>query len=358
MKNNSFKFIKLGNNYLCVQQNFLKWIIYRCIHKDLFLTAQVSIRKLIKLLLCKFNIISIKKTLNLPFYGQLCIPVYGGYKIFDVFEKKVSKKLSDEIKTSQINKEFSQLQLSGKLKCSPAIIRMNAEQRWYQEEYLRSILQLQDLFEQKQSAELFKIHILPLLKSIIFHESPVEINLSDYIDKESSKIKYDRLKNYDAKGVAKIKQYVLNIVNFLDSKNDFKIYTAVSHGDFNFKNIIVTTAGTKLIDWELIMNRSILHDFFNFYFSFLRNNLIQKDLGNEIQNSFQLIYKNCNLNSYNPCLNLNDFFKTYRYLYYFERICSLFKFRALIHPKNKIRNLFRNIDAFQRFEKKCSVTLS
>lgn len=321
-------------------------------NKDLFLSAEVSNTKLLKLLLYKFNIISIEKTLDLPLYGQLCIPVYGGYKIFDVFEEKVSKKFFDDIKTSQINKEFVQLKLSDKLKCSPAIIRMNTEQRWYQEEYLKSILPLTNLFEQEQSTKFFFVHIVPLLKSIIFHESPIELSLSEYINKELCELKYDRYKNYDATRVAKIKEYIFNIVNFLKPKNKFKIYTALSHGDFNTKNVIVTKSGTKLIDWELIMNRSILHDFFNFYFSFLRNNLIKKDLVNEIENSFQLIYKNFNLNFYNPDQSLNEFFKVYRYVYYFERICSLFKFRTLIHPSKKIRNIFRNIDAFQEFEKK------
>jgi hypothetical protein len=319
-------------------------------NKDLFFSAEVSNAKLFKLILFKCKIIRIEKTLDLPIYGQLCIPVYGGYKIFDVFQEKVSKKFFDDIKTSQIDKEFLQLKLSDKLKCSPAIIHMNPEQRWYQEEYLRSILPLTNLFKQEQRTKLFSIHIVPLLQSIIFHESPIEINLGQYINRELGELNYDRLKNCDAKRVEKIKIYVFNVVNFLATKK-IKIHTSLSHGDFNTKNIIVTTSSSKLIDWELIMNRSILHDFFNFYFSFLRNNLKNIDLVKEMENSFQLIYKGFNLNSYNQNQSPNDFYQIYRYVYYFERICSLLKFRKLIHPSKKIRNIYRNIEAFQEFEK-------
>jgi thiamine kinase-like enzyme len=350
MGTNTFQFIKIGNRHLCLQQNVLKLFIYYNLDKNLFSHSELGNSNLIKLFLYQLNILKTGKTLDLPLYGQLCIPVHGGYKIFDVFKKRVSKIFLKDLKANYIKKELEQLKLSEELNCSPKIIRIDTEQGFYQEEYLKSVISFSSLYLQKIGSENFAIYIAPLLKKIMFHHSPVEQNLNDYIEIKLAELKYERYITEHSEQVLKIKEYVSDIVKLLKRNSEYQIYTTLSHGDFNIKNMIITKSGTKLIDWEFFMDRSILHDFFNFYFSFYRKAPPKRDLINELNNSFKLIYKKLNLGFYNNNKKLDEFFEVYRLVYYLERICSLFKFRTLLRPSKKIRNIFRNIDAFKKFE--------
>jgi hypothetical protein len=352
METDSFQFIKIGNCYLCLQQNFLKLFIYNNLDRSLFSFSELHNSDLIKLFLYQLNFLKIRKALDLPLYGQLCIPVHGGYKIFNVFERKVSKIFLKDFKAKYMNSELEQLKLSAKLNCSPKIIQIDPEQRFYQEEYLKSVISFPKLYVQKNDTQGFATYIVPLLKEIMFHNSPVKENLNEYINMKLSELKYERYETEHPEQVLKIKEYVSDIIDFLKKNKKFQIYTTLSHGDFSIKNMIITQSGTKLIDWEFLMNRSILHDFFNFYFSFLRKASSRRDLIDELNNSFKLIYNKFDLDSYNHNQNFNEFFEIYRFVYYFERICSLFKFRTLLHPSKKIRNIYRNIDTFKSFEHK------
>ena len=113
--------------------------------------------------------------------------------------------------------------------------------------------------------------------------------------------------------------------------------------------MVVSNAGTKLIDWEFFGKRNLLFDFYNFFFHIARKNRqIKFDFNSIIEKCF-VNFKNLMKEYWNEdgTGHLN---RIYRLLYYLERVLTIIEFREMVKPEKKIRNILYNIEVFKFFE--------
>jgi len=143
----TFQYIKIeneGRRYFCLQQNLavLAWILYfkkntlrpiiRRDSKRFSLRFVVSwlrnnyrlFRKnsifLIIFTCYKYQLRRLDSVVSLPFYGQICVPVHKGYKIFDLYRGKVIKLFDPDVDASRIVTQIEGLKNISHLDCAPS----------------------------------------------------------------------------------------------------------------------------------------------------------------------------------------------------------------------------------------------
>ena len=352
MKKDTFNYVKIGRCYWNLQQNFLKLLWYRLRSADVLIAAELQTGKLLKLYLYKWKILKKRSILRIGIYGQLCFTVYGGYKIFDFYGKNVTRIFKDHIGLEEVNKEMNLASSAASLVCAPNIEKVNPEKRWYREEYLSGrVLLAESACDRNAVCNNFKRHAVPLLEEIISGGEPAVIELKKYLAlKQDGLIKRD-LQSPDIQEITEILEFTDNIVTLLNRQSDARVLIAFSHGDFSVKNIVVTDSGPRLLDWELAARRSILYDFYNYFFHILRTGQNRGNLSLAIHSCLQWLQNSLNSKQNNYAYDFMPFSQIYRWLYYFERMVSISGFRASIHPQKRIRNLRHNMQVFRTFEK-------
>ena len=359
MNSKRFIYIKLKNNYWCLNQSILGLIWYRIFSRDIFFIQEYKKIEFWKLIFYKWKIFRGPKILKLSVYGQLCIPLYGGYKIFDFYKKNVIRIFHDVKSLKEYNKELKNLKRANALKCAPTINKINIDNRWYSEEYLKSNLELNKRkIDNAIIKEDFIRFAIPLLREIMLWEVPATVSLKKYLEEKINIFKSYDFKKYDQLKVTAIKEYFNQAAQLLQKEGNRKILIILAHGDFSAKNIVVTKSETKLLDWELLTRCSFLHDFYNYFFHILRSSGKKMHLSNVIEESLNVLNTVLNVNTQNFKFDFIYLSKTYRFLYYIERIFSILEFRENIHPEKRIRNLSRNIDVFKKYESCINATIN
>ena len=64
----------------------------------------------------------------------------------------------------------------------------------------------------------------------------------------------------------KIGYFLDSIVHRLRTEGNCSVYLSLTHGDFCPANMLNTQYGMKVIDWEGVAERSVLFDFYSYFF--------------------------------------------------------------------------------------------
>lgn len=340
----SYDYIKINDYYFCLQQNpaVFAWILF--FKRDDLITIQPWLKKdiprwaktylkyqwnllkknvfnLIIFTQCRLGLRKMDKVV-LPVYGHFGMHVHRGYKIFHLNTNIVTKIFDSDVEVAAIKKEVEQLKMVSNISYAPSLIKWDIDERWYQEEYVRSSIASDhrssdsDIFLQAYYKE-----TVPCLKTIMSYKPAKTIKLGEYLNeifKVLDSADLFRKKLTDAEH-AVFESFIGDVTSKLKMHEDTPVNLVFSHGDFCPANILSTEKGIKFIDWESAGYRSLLFDFYSYFFHRpVSSRFSVEQLISEIDNALP------HLLSELPFISDNaDSIKIYRQLYYLEQLYKL-----------------------------------
>ncbi|MBI5099507.1 MAG: phosphotransferase [Nitrospirae bacterium] len=302
----------------------------------------------------KFHLQSLDSLLELPCYGQICVLVNKGHKIFDLRRGVVIKVYRNDVDMTSITNEMERLQKGSLFDFGPSIRRKNIKERWYEEDYIDGVRDYSA--KPRNSSDLLKkFHeeIVPCLERLILHQSPMTKNAIDYVDEISCIMASDNFmrEGLNVQQVEKIMAFFDSITERLHSKGNLPVYLVLTHGDFCPANMLNTRHGLRVIDWESATYRSALFDFYSYFFYRAVHQKLPLDkLSSEIKAA--LPYFTDKLDSITPDISnsLKSFEKVYRWLYYIERVYMLLERERHDTKFNIMDVILRVIEVFNAYE--------
>jgi thiamine kinase-like enzyme len=209
-------------------------------------------------------------TINFAVPGTLALTVHQGFKIFNYRDANVSKVFENNVPKNKIQTEVEAAKSASRLHFSPNLITENIDQKFYTEELVIGQLA-------KKSArinmglykDLYNSHIVDYLVQMIGTDQDNNSRISDIIRKLSAFINDDYFMGLKATfpTLTEVSNFFSDMCNDLGKLADNNIVKCYSHGDFSLENIIVNNHVVKVIDWEGAESRSILNDFYNYFFT-------------------------------------------------------------------------------------------
>ncbi|MCJ8009135.1 phosphotransferase [Lederbergia wuyishanensis] len=280
-----------------------------------FLRVLNIIRKL--MLIKKFIGVKNYPTISVDLDGHILLKTSGGLKVFDLKNEIVASQYTSVYKKEAFISLVRRLEAIQKYNISPKIIEVDFPNKCIYEEFVN--FYKAERFELGSNYLMDKI--LPVWEEITRNTPFTTIYLIEYITNQRdyilNKINDLERQGFDICQLRTISTFVDNIYHNLIEKNKKTyIYLTLTHGDLHAWNILIYSNNSKVIDWDTVKERSLLHDFYYL--------LIHKMLGRGIDKKFLIelnklesiiLLKIKNLfNESNLDLNL------YRKLFYLESI--------------------------------------
>ena len=371
-----YKYIKLDCYYFCFRQNLavLAWILF--FKREDLITIQPWLKKdlpfwktvyfqyqwksfkhnlvnLIFFVQCRLGLRNLD-TVYLPVYGHFGIYVHKGFKIFNLRSGTVTKIFDTDVNKSIIQNEIEQLKKVSQIDFVPTLKRWNIDQRWYEEDYIRSSIPLSHRAADSVTfLNAFRKEAVPCINSLILFQSPETNNLADYFRKlidvlESSKLSE---KSSDSKESNIYRDFMHSMVKKLDAEGDLPIHLVFTHGDFCPANLLNTKNGLKIVDWETAKHRSLLFDFYSYFFYRITSgNLSVNKVVFEINEALPNFLSQLSMRVPDITKDIFDFVKVYRFLFYIEYVCKLVERDLTDNRLNMTHYICLNIDAFNQYE--------
>ena len=207
-----FQYIKIEshrNRYFCLEQNLavLVWVIFfhhtllrQIVREETPKSYFVFIKKWLGkhwkiirqnfVILMKFTVHKYCRQkkypdLKLPFYGQICVPVHQGIKVFDIRRGVVVKVFNSDVTNAAINNEIEGLKRVSKIDFAPSLKRWNVKERWFEENFYYGSL---DSSYKPMDSETVKTkfcqELVPYIQTIMFLEPPKSKNVLEHIERD------------------------------------------------------------------------------------------------------------------------------------------------------------------------------
>ena len=322
---------------------------------------RTNFRILIGFIYYKLQLRNIEPDLELPFYGQLCMFVNRGYKIFDIRRGIVIKIFNLDIDSATIMNEIERMKNVSQIDFAPSIRRWNIEERWYEEDYISGSLESGKPPDSKNLLKIFYKYIVPCNITLILYRKPMTRNSVDYVNEIIEILDASRLsrQGLDSKNIRKISNFTHSIVEHLQGYENCPCYLVFTHGDFCPENMLNTKHGLRIFDWESSEYRSALFDFYSYFFYRpVQHNLPVDKLVSEINEALPFFISKLDLKVPDIAKSLLSFEKVYRWLYYIERVSMLVKREKTDKNLDIMKYILRYIDVFNCYEEKVNDNLS
>jgi len=374
-----YQYIKIDDYCFCLNQNaaVLAWILF--FKRDNLITIftpWVIINKpceprnyfrywyrlfksnskiLYKFIQYQLNMRNMDFVVELPFYGHVCMQVHKGYKIFNFRSKVVTKCFDSDVSRSSIESEIDNLKKVVQIDFAPSIRGWNIDARWFEEDYIGcSIDSSQRSLDSDTVLNRFYNDIVPCLNYLTSFKNPSIKYSFDYIDDIIGGIDLSKSSSpkFDEKEVNKISSFVHSIVEQLKIEGNCPVQLVFSHGDFCPANIFKTKNGIRIVDWESAMYRSLLFDFYSYFFyrPVCRELPVHK-CALEIKEALPFYLSRLSLKPLNISKDILAIEKVYRKIYYIERIFNLIERNVTDNQLDILDFISRYIDAFIQYEK-------
>ena len=382
-KTEYFQYVKLGmgdRRYFCLHQNILilTWILFfnkgtlqqivrslpdsvshhiksfQQTYRLLKNKSKIKLKMIIMFIGYKYYSKNNESTIELPIYGQICVPVHKGYKVFDIRRGVVVKIFNNEVEKSAVSSEIKELEKVSIFNCAPSIRRYSIDEKWYEEDYCEGSLD-SSYAPMETNVLLKKFHcaIVPCLEEFLTRQEVKSVALGDYLNDMKSRFEDMMLstKQIDPGTTDKILPFFHFIWNKFNAEKDYPVVLVCSHGDFNPANMINTKKGVKVIDWEGVSYRSALFDFYSY--CFYRPICRDIDIGQmskEMNEVYIFFISRLSFSVpviYESIIGSKDM---YRRLYYIERICMLIERLKTDTHENLKWIVLKHIKAFRRYE--------
>jgi hypothetical protein len=373
-----YQYVEINGYHFCLQQNpvFLAWILFfkidtliaifkpwleRKIPIFTFTYARhylglikANIKTFIIFILYKSKLRYNSSLTNLPVYGQVCMPVHKGYKVFNLQRGVVVKIFDHDISKLNIENEIEYLKTISQIDFAPTLKKWNVYERWYEEEYIFG--SIDSLHRSHDSAILlnkFFNEIIPCLSILMLLRSPISKTSNDYAREILDKLEacMSSQKILAEKGIDRIKGFIYTMVERLNVLGNSPVQIVFTHGDFCPANILKTKKGIKIVDWESAAFRSMLFDFYSYFFyrPVCRKISVHK-VASEIKEALPLFISKLASKDSKFAVNGSTAETTYRSLYYIEFVCKLME-RQMTEKRLDIMDfIFRYIEAFNNYD--------
>ena len=316
--------------------------------------SRINLWKLKVFIEYKYRKRSIAAWVELPFYGQICVLVNKGYKIFDLHRRVAIKVYRADVDISTIETELDHLKHSSLFTFGPLLGRMNITERWYEESYISgSLTYWPGLRNSLDWPRKFYGDTIPCLMHLILHQPPLKINTVDYLNDMGSSMKTPNLRKQVSDGgqLKKILSFIYSIDIRIRSRGNIPVFLVLTHGDFCTGNMLNTKHGLRVLDWESATQRSALFDFYSYFFHRpVDQNIPIKQLSEEISIALPNVISRLDLTSPDISASLKSFVEVYRWLYYYERIHMLIGRMKYDTKHNIMVYILRCIEVFSEYE--------
>ena len=191
------------------------------------------------------------------------------------------------------------------------------------------------------------------MNSLILFQRPLTKDLTTYLKELIEVLETCKLliNNPDSKKANVYRDFVHSTVERLYAKANFPVYLVLSHGDFCPANFLRTKDGLRIIDWEGAKHRSILFDFYSYFFYRPVSPKFSVDnMASEIEEALPVFVSGLSLKAPDITENLMSLIKIYRWLYYIERLCMLVERDFTDQRLNMTDYIMRYIAAFSEYE--------
>jgi len=307
--------------------------------------------------ICKFKL-GLRKhedLLSLKHFGEFCVIVNKGYKIFNFKKKTVKKIFRNEISERIVLNELELLKESQNTQYAPVLLRWNIEEKWYEEQLIKGKRDFSHYPRKtKNLIKNFKTTIEPAIQEIIF-SIPIDSYYLTHIHRVYSEKIADVLNatpNLKAELREKIEIFAESQLKILGQEIDSSIFCGFTHGDFCPANILNTSKGISLIDWEGAAFRSILFDFYSYFFYRPTHQIFDDFYGliNEINQALGILIGNMDPRFKELKENITVKKNIYRVVYYIERTIMLTERLRQDEKLNIEKIIFDFINAFEKYE--------
>ncbi len=185
-----YQYVQINRPYYCLQQNpvVLAWFLYfkneSLRLRSLKLEKRQALNAVGTLVQHQLNLRNNKSVLELPVYGNLCLPVHRGYRVFDFRRKIVIRTFAAEVDTAIVASDIEGVRDASLLDFAPTVQRWNVEQRWYEEDFV--IGYRSRVIPQSESGAVLRIYrqdaALCIERMILLH-TPLSVNIGEYVNK-------------------------------------------------------------------------------------------------------------------------------------------------------------------------------
>lgn len=350
----TFQYIKFkheGNQYFCVQQPLwmLTWILFfkktilRPINRNHPRTPLLkivlnwlrgysgffkkNIRILVHFVFYRKQPSALDFLLQLPCFGHLCVTVHRGKKIFDLRRAAVIKVFDHDVPPSAIVSEIELVQHISQIDFAPSIRKWNIEERWYEEDYLPGSPDGSATpMDTETLITTFHHDVIHKLNALILLQEPKVRNVITYVT-DITKILYSSRLSKQESTISEFKritQFVHFIIGQLRMIHDGSIFLVFTHGDFLPANMLNTPHGLNVIDWEHAGYRSVLFDFYSYFFYRSANRAVPVNtMRSELQMAYPLLMTELANKARSVSRSVRRAENVYRWLFYIEMLCKL-----------------------------------
>lgn len=288
--------------------------------------------------------------MTLPVFGNIGLSVHRGYRVFDLRRLLAIKVFRSDVDVDIVANEIEAVRTASRLSFAPGIRRWNLKERWYEEVFVDG--QPEYPIPNSDPAELLKIyhnHFAHFIKEMILLQPPVRVNLGDYLNSLHNILDNERLlsPNLDNTKINAVRSFVSDLVEKLRNTNRCSLDLIFSHGDFSFVNVLNTSAGMRIIDWESGARRHLLNDLYNYFFTELYYDRVRTNLVAEIKAAISSLQSSLETDAPDLACDLLSSATYYRHLYYLERIKMLLERDLDDHILNVV---IHSIEIFNGYE--------
>ena len=379
----TFQYINIGGDgrrYFCLQQNPLifAWLLYfkkdtlslifspwfknplqrwslgYC--RDCCRHFLSTLKALVLFIYRRRNLRTNDKVVELPLYGQICIPVHKGYKIFDLRKGVVAKVFDLDVKTSSILTEIEGLKKVSSIDFAPSLKRWNIEERWYEEDYVSSTSNESShkLLDSAIFLKKFHQEIVPRLESLILMQKPMTNNSIEYINEIMEMIEVSGLSRREStvREFNKIQSFLDSVLRRLRVEGNCDVQLVFTHGDFCPANMLNTRHGIRIIDWEGTKYRSALFDFYSYFFYRpVSMKIPVPQLVAEINEALPIVIASLAKKTPTIANSLRQFEKVYLWIYFIEEICQEVEREMTDKNLPMVEEILQYIETFNYYEK-------
>ena len=233
-------------------------------------------------------------------------------------------------------------------------IQFDVEGRWYEEELFHG--SLDSAGEPPDSDTLltqFHNHVIHRLKALILFQEPKAANAVTYGTAMTNRLTDSRLARQEStvQECQKVAGFMDAIVGRIRREGDHPILMVFTHGDFVPANMLTTTQGMKIIDWEGAGYRSALYDFYSYFFNRSGSrNIPVSTLIAEVQKALPLFISELAKEAHEVAVSARQGERVYRWTFYLEMLDRMIEREMSDNNLNMLSYISRYLEAFIRYE--------
>jgi len=264
-----------------------------------------------------------REVIRSPVPGLLALMVHQGFKVFNYKDGTVSKVFANSVPEEMLRKEIETAINASRLDFAPKFIKDDPEIKSYTEELVSGQLAAVNARADSDfSLNLYDSHVADYLARMITTDQIPDVQVSSILNELSEFISNDYLTRLETPypALIEIKGFYRDICDDLENLADKSVIKCYSHGDFSLENIIASRHDVKVIDWEGAESRSILNDFFNYFFTemYYKRLDLSLDLFDTARQRLQ-----DRLDDTSAKENLKSCYDIYRKIFYLERLKTI-----------------------------------